>query len=385
MSTGILNAIWQKILYGNDIIRYISPDLDSDFAVAPTLFAGAHVILSIALQFISIHFLWHGLQEKNVKKILISGATALFLTLFHPYFIPLIGLIALITTAYPNFKELKKRLKLFLLFNLFLIPSSTYYLFLMRDSAFKTHHLQINQLPLAHPIFWIITLLPFIIAIIWMKLKKTQIINQNNYWAFVWLIAATICMLLPFPWTRKYTQALLPVLIITTLPFWLHFADTLLKQSKNFLKPLLLLGCFLPFLYLFQITLTIINHPKWKYMIYHPNTMIQAWDYIQSNSPSNSLILTDSLWTNIWLPAYTNRHVWVGHPHETPEYDQKINQFQEWLLTQDNNQFNSYLNVSKINYLITQDSFSEQAETLLDNHWHKAWQIDSTIIWQNTN
>ena len=382
MSTGILNAIWQKILYGNSIIRYISPDLDSNFAIGPMLFAGAHAILALALQFISVYLLWSGNRKNNSKQILIAGLTSLILTLFQPYYIPLLGLISLIILIINSPSRQKNLIKHFLLYNIFLTPSAIYYFYLTQDQAFKTHHFQINSLPLANPVFWIITLLPFFAGYIWLKINKEKLITQTNQWAWVWIMSAVICMIIPFPWTRKYTQGLLPVLIITTLPFWFHVTEKILKDIKIFIKPLLLLACFLPYLYLFYNTLNIINDTRWRYIIYQPNSLLRACKFINTASLNNSIILTDNLWADIWVPAYTNRFVWIGHPHETPAYQQKLQQYQEWLLTNDANQFNNFLYTASIDYLITEGEFTNHTKDLINQTWHPVWHEKQTTVWK---
>jgi len=392
LSVGWINAIWLKLFFNRDISLIVSPDLDKSFAIGPSLIGGAHIILSVTLQFIGIRFAWISIRTLNKKHLLIAWISYFTLTLFHPYYISLLGLVTLCALFWPKNSELifKKRLIHFFILNTSLLIPLSYYLYLLQDAALREHQLVINKLPLEPTLLWVIALSPFIIAAAWLLIKKVpeqyKTHTHRSEWAWAWLISAVICMLLPFPWTDKYTQGLLPLLIIVTLPFWFFISDKLLKTSNFLIKSMLILACLLPYLYLFRFTFALISDPAWVETIYLPMPVINAWQYIKNNSPPDTVCTTRSLRANFWIPVYAERSVWLGHMHETPDYQNRLQDFKNWLYAKDPQSFQSYLDKNNITCLTSiNSSESINLGSYLDHNWKRVFQEDGINVWLKTN
>ncbi|MHB8830941.1 MAG: hypothetical protein ACYC44_02415 [Patescibacteria group bacterium] len=384
LSTGWVYDLWMGLA---DKWTHHSPataDLASEFAVAPTLLGGAHMILSLALQLLIIRWIWEAIFSLNKRSLFYCCLATLALSAFHPYFIPLFGLISLIA-FFASLKSHNWKIPLLYTFliNLSLLPSAFYYFWIMaNDQGFRVHQTQINSLPLDAWYFWIIMLAPFIFAAGWMVYRRQC---TDTKWVMAWVIAALVCMLLPFPWTRKYTQGLLPTLVILTLPFWLMLADK--TSSKKIILPfkicLIILIAF-PYIHLFQTQVFMVTDPYWSKNFYRPLGVFQAWDYIQQTSKENDLLLATDQWSNYWTPAYTTQKVWIGHEHETPDFKSRITPYLDWAKTSDTQSFRNYLNQVPVTQVIaTTPSDVQRLSALMDqSKWLMAFQDDAAAVWQ---
>lgn len=384
LSMGWLYDFWMGI---TDKWTHHSPataDLASEFAVAPTLLGGAHMILSLALQILIVRWIWEAIFSFNKKSLLYACLAILALSAFHPYFIPLFGIIALIA-FFSSLKLHKWKIPLLYTFliNLSLLPSALYYFWIMiNDQGFRVHQTQINSLPLDTWYFWIIMLLPFIFAFSWMVYRRQW---NSAKWVIIWIMAAIICMLLPFPWTRKYTQGLLPALVLLTLPFWLMLADKI--SSKKIILPLkacLIILIAFPYIHLFQTQIFMVTDSYWSKNFYRSTDVFNAWVYIQRAPKSDDLLLATDLWSNCWTPAYTIQKVWVGHEHETVDFKSRITPYFAWIKTNDATKFRDYLDTTPVTKVMAADvNQVERLKTLMDkNAWEEVYKSAGAAVWQ---
>lgn len=369
LSTGWIYDVWMGLMDKWTPHSPATADLASEFAVAPTLLGGAHMILSLALELLAVRWIWEAVTAKNIKSLIYACVTLLILTAFHPYFVPLFGLIslfALMTSIKTNWKA--ALLKTFLI-NACLLPATLYYLWItINDQGFRVHQTQVNYLPLDAWYFWLIMLLPFIPALIWVA-KKIKF-----SWPLVWIVSAAICMLLPFPWTRKYTQGLLPALVILTLPFWLRLADKI--EIKKIIWPLKICLAVLiafPFIHLSQTQIFMVTDPGWSKNFYRSNELFEIWDHLKTQSGT---ALTTDLWSNYWTPAYSLKPVWSGHEHETPDFKIRNSLYAAWTKTTDAKLFNNYLNSLPVTSIIAVDADQvDRVASLIDQN---QWRLDLT-------
>lgn len=338
LSTGWIYDVWMGIANKWTPRSPATADLASEFAVAPTLLGGAHMIFSLALELLAVRWIWEAIVLKNKRSLIYSCLALLILTGFHPYFIPLFGLISVFALATKLKSDWKSTAIRTVLTNVSMLPAAVYYFWIMaNDQGFNIHQTQVNQLPLDVWYFWLIMLLPFIPAVIWMAKRL------NISWPLIWIVSAIICMILPFPWTRKYTQGLLPALVILTLPFWLMLADWI--EAKKIILPLKICLAILiafPYIHLLQTQVFMVNDEYWSKSFYRSNGLFEIWDRLKSEK--RGMVLTTDLWSNYWTPAYSTEHVWIGHEHETPNFMQRKKSYSTWTVTTDKTDFNSYLN-----------------------------------------
>ena len=377
-STGWLYSVYMSITNSWIFGSPVPADLSNEFALAPILLGGAHMILSPALLMLNARWIWQILTGAKSNRI-IPWIFIAYHVSFHPYYIPIYGIITLIALFY-NWKS--KPFFNFLILNSAMLPSAIYYFYLIiKDPKLREHHLVTNTLPLDPIWMWLIMLLPIIIACIWILWNKSKLLFNDKNWVWAWLVAAIVCMILPLPWNRKFTEALLPLLVILTLPFWLHIYDNLKPKVDFILKIALVVLLFFPFLHLMQSQLALATDPAWNKYFYATNQTIDAWNILK-NEPSNSLIISTDLYTCLWTPAHTNKYVWIGHNHETPDFLNRFSSYNDWRKTTSTTIFSDFLERNQITHVLAHD---KKYLDLFDDDWQLIFQEGDISVWKKQN
>lgn len=369
------------------------PDMVTEFGVAPVVLGGAHMILSFGLELLLMRWIYELICLGKSRLLLPLIIVTLFFTWLHPYFIPLLGCQMLICTVVTfNRHRQGKTMLYFLAGCASLIPAAGYYVWLaILDPAFRNHHLAANQLPLGSIWVWLLILIPLIWAggrMFFHKVPLEFYWSRNPTWVWFWIASAVFCLLLPFPWQRKYTQGLLIAGVILTLPYWLMVSGSILSKWRSSFKHLLYFFFFIFFisasyLYLFQIQWTALR-TDFSYHFYQNDSLFVAWNSLKSN-PS-SLIISDDPWINLWTPAETGQHVWIGHAHETPNYFERSEQFTEWLKTDKADDFNRFLNENQINAVMatTQANQIKFGKLIDPKEWQKTFEQSQITVWSKS-
>lgn len=389
LSTGWLYSVWMGLTNNWAPTSIDSPDLATELAIAPILTGGAHIILSIALQLLITRWIWEALDQANKKSLILAGLGLFYTAFFHPYYIPLFGLICLINLATKIHKKFD--LKVLVTTGLLIgssLPGAGYFIWLaVRNPSFRTHHLQINQLPLDPWYFWIITLWPFALSGLWLYLKRSSrseyTVTYETKWVTIWLISALICMILPLPWTRKYTQGLLPALVIVTLPFWFYVYKKLTAQKIILpLKVALIIYLAFPYIHLLQTQVYMTRDQDLSRYFYVSKDLQTTWTHVTDVTEKDEIIISTDAWVNYLIPAYTGRYVWVGHHHESPDFDKKILDFKSWLSSSNESEFNDFLKLNRITKIISTDKrHALRMRNMLDDEWRNIFSQNQINIW----
>jgi hypothetical protein len=377
VSMGWLYSVFMSVSNLWQFGSLVPADLSNEFAVAPILLGGAHMILSFAFLLLGTRWIWQAINQNEQIKTY-QWLIIAFHVGFHPYYIPIYGLISIFALIKVKLSHLKQ----FLIFNLALLPGAVYGVYLiMIDSKFREHHLIINNLPLDPVWMWLIILFPFIIAFIWMLHKKYTLTTPRNSWIYAWIFAAMICIILPFPWNRKFTQALLPALVMLTLPFWLSIFHSLKPKVDLILKLSLILLLLFPFLHLTQSQIALGSDPAWYQYFYVKNETKNAWNLL-NDPPTNGLIACTNLYNCLWTPAFTQKHVWIGHNHETPDFINRFYMQQAWRKTNDSQFFNDFLEQNNITHVIAdKNDYIE----LFSSAWQMDFHEGNISVWSKKN
>lgn len=377
-STGWIYTIILTITNSWQIGSIVPADLGSEFALSSVLLGGAHMILSVALLLLNTRWLWQIITQ-NRKISAIPWITITYHVSFHPYYIPIYGLISLFALLYTR---TKKSLWRFLIMNFSLLPGAAYYIYLiLQDPKLREHHLVTNTLAIDPIWTWLIILLPIIIAYIWILWNKKKLDLSGKNWVWAWLGAAIICIILPLPWDRKFTEALLPALVILTLPFWLHIYNNLKPKIDLPLKAALILLLSFPFLHILQSQFALAIDPAWNQYFYTSNQTINVWNKLQK-APEESLIISTNLYTCLWSPLHTQKYIWIGHNHETPDFLNRFAEYQAWRHTTSTSKFNNFLDNYQITHVLTdKDSYND----LFNDKWQLDYQEQNVSLWSRKN
>lgn len=390
MGSGWLFAFLFNIIHGYILVP-LPTDIATEFSVVTSLSGGSHMILSVALQIFSAFTLWEILAE-NKSRYLKYAIPAIFaLACFHTYYIPLIGLISVSSLLFGlrEGSQRKKKILYFLLINASQIPGAAYFTWLsFSDKYIGDQYLKVNQLPLSSYGLWLLGLIPLAIAAATLLIKKEwffEFKTKTPGWAWTWIASAIACMLLPFPWTQKYTQGLLLAAIVITMPFWLWVMEKVFFQSQKFWLQIALItfmsGPFMYFLFLY----TQLNTPELKDLFYRPQAVIDAWSYIEKHSAKYEITLMDNERLNLWSPAYTLRRTWLGHAHATPGYRSNLEELNVWRGVQDKTIFNSFLDEKGIDWLMATNFETRQRySALLSDRWQEIKNEDGVSLWRKS-
>jgi len=384
VSTGWIYSIWLGSQGRWTPTTYAAPDIVTEFSVWPILMGGAHAILSLALLVTAVRLLWTGIRDGIRRSTLLGAVAGSALLSFHPYFAPLlalIGVFAFITSS----RRKAAFLHLFLA-GLIQLPPILYYAWLLRDPVFGAHHLTANLLPLAPLPVWLLTLLPFLAAFVWMW--KTKKLPTSLDWRSAWILATVLLLIaLPVPWKRKLTEGLAVPLVFLTLPAWIAVRDWVARQRPQWiahvLAALLFLAAGLGPLHLLASHLAWIGRADARHYFYQPTDLFSAASFLRREATENDVLLSDDAWTNVWLPALTGRRVWIGHDHETPNFVAKREAYRELLSTTNAERIQTILRDAHVTYFVgTTEAGVMPFATLLDKTWTPVSVNGTIVIWK---
>ncbi len=375
---GSFYTIWLTVHHAWTWGTLPAPDVGFEFSLFPALLQSGHLIASFGLLLLALRGIWLACETRKPRPILIAVASSAILLSFHPYFVPLL-LIYETLLLIPFRRTLTwKRFFAAIALTLFaLIPAAAIYLPLAFDPVFRSHHLIVNRLPLPPPLAWTFTLLPFAVALGWRWSHRIRL-TKDEQWILFWFVAAGLCLFLPVPWSRKFVEACGIGLVLLTLPAWAAIRDDLVRGPLRWLMVLiLLLVAGLSPLQLLLSQAAWAAGPETRQYLYATHDVFHAWDWIRFHTPSNAVLLTDDLWTNVWTPPETLRTVWMGHDHETPSYAEKRVQWNELLATISTSTAGRILTSATVtDFLTTSVSSTERFQHLLAP---SGWSIVATF------
>jgi len=384
LSTGWIYTLFIYVMPYWPPVTSVIPDVDTEVAVIPVLIGGAHMILSLALELWMVRWIWEIVHDGRMRRLWLLLPTILYLSFFHPYYLPLYGVLAAVSALIPNLlRKDWKRWLVALLITCAMLPGLWYFLLLFKtDVAFATLQMRHNVILLAAWWRWIIGLAPFIAAlIIWLsgRIKNLPRWPSKPSWIWAWIISAIICLFLPMNWKRKYTQGLIPALTFVTFPFWLWLKEKL--NNHKWGHALFIIICLIPFYHMLAVQISL-NQQSWQIMFYQPITVREAWKYIQERSPKDAVVLGRDQWTGIWTPAYTERRVWIGHYPATPDYDNRAEQFVAWLETTSTQANINFLDRNGITHVISLNATdTAQCATRFGDAWYKEFERQGVAVW----
>jgi hypothetical protein len=356
---------------------FAAPDLIKEFAVAPTLVGGAHTILSFALLVTAVRGVWKSAHDRTRASGWICAAIVL-LTSFQPYFIPLIA--AVISMAWT--KKLGRRPaherthRPAIAFLLSLIPGTAYYLWLLQDTAFGTHHLKANIIPFPPIVASLFAIAPALVALVWLARRhdREQRFLAVGRWCVAWLVAAVILFFLPVPWAGKFIEALMVPLVLLTLPAW-----TMLFKKMSPLSARLLLIFIVGATPLFLICSNAawLRNPVRVHWLGQPESVFHAWSFLKTHP--RAIVMADDMWVNVWTPAWSGNTVYVGHPHETLDYVLKEHTWQIIMTGNSDDAVRALNNLPVTDIILTSQVSAERMLQIAPN-WHPVFHEGQTTV-----
>lgn len=189
-----------------------------------------------------------------------------------------------------------------------------------RTSSPPLHYYILGYLPLLIPI-----------ALGWRQLMTA--IKNDNRWLLpiVWIAVVMLLLYAPFPTQRRYLLGVqTPLALLAGLGWYRVVLIRITESWRPFANiPYLSAGGLALVMILVGNTLGLVN-PSEGSGVFYTQDELQASAWIQTNTATDSLILTTFDWDTSGnggkVVALTGRRVYVGHWIETADFDNKRNQ-----------------------------------------------------------
>lgn len=306
-----------------------------------------HFIASLALIILIFLFSFLAIENNKIKYSILSGICGLVLFNFHPYHV--VSIIAVLS-IYSFIHALKNKTSLFYylkhlsIFLIISVPSIIYHAWLMLNDPITLGKAMQNIC--LTPIIWMTIIsygFLFIGAMIYttMLLGKKKSLKNLELFLITWFITQFLLIYFPLTIQRRLTQGLnIPMSILCLfLLFYIFQKFPKLKIKTDLDKIALILLFILLFNMsnIFSLVNVSIEHQRenWKFLYYINKERKQAIDWLKNNLKEEDNVFSEYIQGNI-IPAISGKSVFIGHGHETIDFEQKYKQMQ-WFFTQENN------------------------------------------------
>lgn len=166
-------------------------------------------------------------------------------------------------------------------------------------------------------------------------------------------------------------------LVFLTLPLWSHLFVSLPRLSRGMLLAGLVGAAQL---HLFASQAAWLSKSEPAGWFNRPETVFRAWSFLEQRP--DVIVLSDDLWTNLWTPAKTGKVAWIGHPHETPEYQKKYAIWSELFSTRERDTVRFTLQTIPVTHLLlTSKTPSDRMARVTEGEgWEKVFQDDGVMV-----
>lgn len=323
----------------------------------PVFILSATIILTIFALFIK------AVQKEHSKLIWLISLLNIFLTIIHPFDLPI---IITTLTVWSLFEFLNKKNKLIIKNLLFVylsgFLSALYFLYIKISDPQASNWHQQNIITSYHPIeyiwgFGIVSLL-FVLGSFYV-IKKNIIKNNHTKLMLLWAWWGWIMIYLPLSFNRRLANAWhVPLVILSFIGLlWL-----IKKIKYNAVKGGVV--CLFIFLLFFDNVVYIAwtSAEAYLYPVYHfDKQQKNIWTQIKNISNENDIILSRGIDGNI-LPGQTGRTVYIGHLYQTPNAEYKNKEVKKIWTSQQN--INTWLQNNSIDYIFASRKYIPEFDNI---------------------
>ena len=352
--------------------RFISPEIMYEYfgtdlwvSEGNIFLTFSHSALFICSQiFILLIFWWaiERLQKSRYLEVVGIGLIVLFLGFFHPYDLVIIfGVLGvfIITESLRSKKIVWKSIFKLIIIGLISLTSVIYFLWLFKTEpamgGWASQNMTISPRFLNYLLGY--GTLFFTSTIALYKLAKSQ--NIYNRFLSVWIIVNWYLLFLPLQFQRRLANGLHISMSIAGVIGLLFLINWLKIRSPKIYK-----NSFFQSLSITVITLSLIVTTLFSIIIgiviysykappqFISQVAYQAILWVKENLDDNDVILTDPTNGNIF-PSITGKIVYIGHGHQTIDWETKLAKSQWWFFVSDKQDEakKKWLYQEKINYI----------------------------------
>ena len=352
--------------------RYVSPDILYEFfstdlwvAEGNTFLTLSHSALFILSQILILYIFWWTIERlaaSHLGEVILVGLLALFLGIFHPYDLVIVESVLFMWFAGESLKNKKINWRSFLklaIIGALAALAIGYFIWLIKTEpalggwASQNYTLSPRFLNYLNSF----GLLFFGVVLALYKLVK----SSNPYYRFlaIWIIVGWYLLFIPLQFQRRLANGLhIPMAIAGFLGLMMIIAWLKEKLPKFYAKPVVRL--FLWDMAIVLLTLTTLFNLFIGLVIYSRGLpphfvsaeVYQAMRWAKDNVQPGQAILSSPVIGNI-LPSVTGNIVYIGHGHQTIDWQTKKIKVEDWFFagnTQDPEK-KAWLNRENIAYI----------------------------------
>ncbi|MFA6943540.1 MAG: hypothetical protein WC266_01410 [Patescibacteria group bacterium] len=292
-----------------------------------------HFIIGTGLLVGALWLMIRACERGFWRDSIFSGVILFFLFAFHPFHVPTLGLILIVTLAGEFFLRRLSIRRLFLLALPLIIaaPAAAYHIIATLTDTFSQLRADqnINLIPPVIPTllsYGLLLPLAVIGAAYWLR-------RSFRYRFIVWWAAGHMAVLFaPLFFNRRLSQGLVIPLAMLATAGIIVLVDWWKKRNPNrsprtlFISwgvAGLILFCLSPLYVLGQDLSLIIGRTNYEQIFYRPITERDAYEAFRDMSEPTDRFLSGTL-TGNFVAAQTGRHAFIGHTVETLSFDTKV-------------------------------------------------------------
>lgn len=321
--------------------------VDLLMAEANTFLTLAHSCLFILAQLFII-VIFYIFLKKNFKKIdyLYLFGLNLILGFIHPYdFFIIFGVLGVYFFLNLIIFLIKKKkiianswlyIKKVLILSLAALPAVYYYYFIVRKENALWGWFKQN-ITFSPPLMGYLIGLGLLIILGLISTLLYYKKNKNMIFLWCWILTLMIIVYLPLSFQRRLIETEhLALAILAAFCLSIFFNDLIVSINKY----LAYLGVCIIILFLGLSNLSFITTIIYDYnylpeYFYFPKNYLQAALWLKDHSTNSEAILASNL-NGIILPSITARPVFLGHRHQTLNFDNKQKLLNQWFFIENN-------------------------------------------------
>lgn len=304
-----------------------------------------HSPLFLLSQLLLLLLFWLVLHEERLRGAFMLGVVAFALGLVHPYdlvtvaaLLPAFLAVRRIRDPMLTPRDAGRFLRRLAVIALFVTPAIIYFSVIGRVEpaigGWMRQNVTISPMPHSY-IFGYGLILAFAVAG-FVALRKTR--NRTQLFVLTWTVVGLLLLYIPVQINRRFTNGLhVPLVILAAVGVDLAWRGLSRIAARHELRrsALLSFAGWVVGIGIFFSTMTVVAKSiYWEsnpaLSIYHlPKTVTTAMDWLEPNTSDADVILAHSYDGNI-IPARTGRRVYVGHGHQTVDWDRKRELVASW-------------------------------------------------------
>lgn len=300
------------------------------------LYHSSHMIASLVLMLIILLLIFLGLNQNKISYAVTAGLVGLFYFNFHPYYLPVVYGVAILYFFYLTWQQRKihwQQLAWVGLFIVLSLPSAVYHGWLILADPVIYQRAMQNVTPLSP---WPYVVMGYGWLVIgglislFIKIKTKQWTKQYVF-MLLWLLVNLSLIILPFPFSSRYTQGLHIILVYLTVDALVYLYNYVRLNFSNIYKKIIV-GNTLFFSIIFVLFFCLSNIFQLVRDVYYftskpnqtgeifylENDLLESYGWLEQQ-PKNQVVLAADIPAK-FTPSMAGQLAYVAHAHETIFY-----------------------------------------------------------------